>query len=77
MKSQYTRLAEKCVENARKTLGAGWSHVSSDIQWALVADNILVTLLAQDDSVSDTAVRGLMHGVYNEAHRILESKPVG
>jgi hypothetical protein len=34
-------LVQTCILNARALLGLGWDHVSKDIQWGLVSEQIL------------------------------------
>jgi len=65
------RMAKECVEKAQKLLGAGWNHVSLDVQWGLVAANILALFMAQDEEINGDRVRAYIAGVNDEAYKMV------
>jgi hypothetical protein len=67
----HKHLAARAITNARNTLGDGWKHVSKDLQWGLVAAEILVTLLHQEESIPAENVRVMMQEVTKHAHHLL------
>jgi hypothetical protein len=65
------RLAKDCIKKAKAVLGTGWSHVSADLQWGLVASNILSLCLLQDESIDPKRVLELTAAVEQAAREIL------
>lgn len=67
-----TQIAKLCIQNAKKTLGDGWGHVSHEVQWGLVSSNLLGVLQAQDESISDARFRTIFNEVSEETRRLFE-----
>ena len=61
------RIAKDCYGRAREMLGKGWSHVSVDIQRALVMEKVLANLLNQDESIDAHSALELTKMVAREA----------
>lgn len=70
-KTQAQKLANEAIKNAKKVLGDGWKHVSTDIQWGLVAANILSLFTLQDESISAERVVALITAVEAEARKVM------
>lgn len=69
--TQAEKLAAKAVKDAKKMLGDGWKHVSTDIQWGLVAANILALFTLQDESIDSKRVVELTLAVEKAAREIM------
>lgn len=70
-KTKSEKIAGEMVAKAQKTLGAGWDHVSKDIQWGLVAANILSLMMGQDEEISSDRVRTYITEVNDAAYTII------
>lgn len=66
------RIAKNCIRQAQAILGAGWDHVSKDIQWGLVSANVLALFDQQDDEVSPERIVAHTRGVLKAARTIFE-----
>lgn len=76
-KTPEREIAEQCFDGARRTLGDGWGHVSTELQWGLVASKILDVLLNQPASVPPAEIVAYMHTLHSEAFGIMaENSPV-
>ena len=71
MDKHTEKLAKDCIKNAQRTLGDGWKHVSTDIQWGLVAANILSLCLIQDESIDPRRVLNLTAAVEAAARKMI------
>ena len=45
--SHEKSIAWKCVQDAKRSMEAGWNHVSDDIRWGLVCANIMSVIAGQ------------------------------
>jgi len=72
--SKNEQMAKDCIEGAKKTLGAGWSHVSKDVQWGLISARILALFMAQDEEITGDRVRAYITGVTEAAQKMHEGE---
>lgn len=70
-KTHAQQIAERCIKEAKDTLGAGWNHVSVDIQWGLVSARILYVYLGQDEDTDPKAVAQYIQEVTSHASSIV------
>lgn len=50
------QIAGRCIDEAKAMLGPGWGHLSSEIQWGLVAARIVGVIQTQDESTPPESV---------------------
>lgn len=63
MDKHYKYLAKTCLKNAEAVMGAGWRHVSREVQWGLVCAEIVSLHGAQDESNNSDRVRAMINEV--------------
>lgn len=65
---QYTatavRLYKQAKRDAHLVLGAGFNHMGTSIQKALIAEQILHVVVHQDEEISDKRVRELTEELF-------------
>lgn len=64
------QIAWRCVEEARKTLGDGWDHVSDEVRWGLVAARILSVVVGQHALENEKATEAEVANVARYAHEL-------
>jgi hypothetical protein len=72
-KTREEKLAQECIERAKKLVGAGWDHISTDLRWGLVAANILAIMDAQDESIDPARVVARTKLIMSIAQPLVES----
>ena len=65
------RVAKDCYDAAKRMMGAGWAHVSEDIQRALVMDRVLQVMRNQDESIDARTILAFTRLIADEADAIL------
>lgn len=68
------QIAERSVMRARALLGAGWRHVSPEIQRGLVDSQILGVIASQDDDIPAETVLGYLRELSAAVDVILDAE---
>ena len=55
------RLALECVQRAKLRMGEGWGVIGSDLQWALIAVEVLYVFTSQDPATAAKALSAMTH----------------
>lgn len=64
-------IARREYDAARRMLGPGWAHVSSEVRRGLVFANIVGVIRGQDESIDAASVLRYLDDLCNEADRLL------
>ena len=67
-------IARSLLERGHRTLGNGWSHVSRELRWGLVAAELVAFYEGQDEEISRPQRSVFFDLVASEARRFFEDE---